>query len=270
MVKSIAVFGGNGFLGRKLCEVGIRRGYEVTSFSRHGEPPESVIHQPWVSKVNWEFGDIFEPKTYNEKLNSFDTIIHSIGILFENTNYKKTMNSNFNFLSDIQQLSNSILNSGGKNPMQKENIKNTYDSIQRDSAVILADNYIKFKKEEPRNFIYVSADKNPPMVPEEYLITKREAEFELSCKKGLRSLFLRPGIMYDETHEGGLTTRDVLLRGLRFGVGLKECLIGNKFVNELVRPIVSTEQVAETMFDKLEQPEFKGVVTVEEMKNKKL
>ena len=33
--------------------------------------------------------------------------------------------------------------------------------------------------------------------------------------------------MYDETHEGGVTTRDILLRGLRFGVGLKECIVGN-------------------------------------------
>lgn len=136
--------------------------------------------------------------------------------------------------------------------------------------MILADTFIESKVKEPRNFVYVSADKNPPMVPEEYLITKREAEFELNCKKGLRGLFLRPGIMYDETHEGGLTTRDVLLRGLRFGVGLKESIVGNKFANELVRPIVSTEQVAETMFDKLENPDFKGVVSLEEFKNKRI
>ena len=38
MVKSIAVFGGNGFLGRKICEVGVRRGYDVASF------PDMVNH----------------------------------------------------------------------------------------------------------------------------------------------------------------------------------------------------------------------------------
>ena len=116
MVKSIAVFGGNGFLGRKICEVGVRRGYDVASFSRHGEPPEAVVHQPWVAKVNWEQADIFQPLTYQDKLKNYSTIVHSIGILFENQSYKKAMNSNFNFLSDIQNLANNIM---GSNPMQK-------------------------------------------------------------------------------------------------------------------------------------------------------
>ncbi|KGU21027.1 hypothetical protein MG7_04992 [Candida albicans P34048] len=266
MVKSIAVFGGNGFLGRKICEVGVRRGYDVTSFSRHGEPPEAVVHQPWVAKVNWEQADIFQPLTYQDKLKNYSTIVHSIGILFENQSYKKAMNSNFNFLSDIQNLANNIM---GSNPMQKDNVKSTYAAIQRDSAVVLADNYIKSKAEPPRNFVYVSADKVPPLVPEEYITTKREAEFELSCKKGLRSIFLRPGAMYDETHEGGVTTRDVLLRGLRFGVGLKECIVGKHIAGDLVRPVVSTEQVAESLYDALDDKEFEGVVTVEQIQSKK-
>ena len=148
-------------------------------------------------------------------------------------------------------------------------MKSTYAAIQRDSAVVLADNYIKSKAEPPRNFVYVSADKVPPLVPEEYITTKREAEFELSCKKGLRSIFLRPGAMYDETHEGGLTTRDVLLRGLRFGVGLKECIVGKHIAGDLVRPVVSTEQVAESLYDALDDKEFEGVVTVEQIQSKK-
>ena len=40
--------------------------------------------------------------------------------------------------------------------------------------------------------------------------------------------------MYDETHEGGVTTRDILLRGLRFGVGLKECIVGKHIAGDLV------------------------------------
>jgi hypothetical protein len=37
-----------------------------------------------------------------------------------------------------------------------------------------------------------------------------------------------------------------------------------------VRPVVSTEQVAETMYDKLEDPEFKGVVLLEEIRKRKV
>ncbi|EMG47408.1 hypothetical protein G210_2265 [Candida maltosa Xu316] len=230
MNKSIAVFGGNGFLGRKICEVGIRRGYDVTSFSRQGEAPQAVIHQPWVAKVNWEKADIFDPTTYQDKLKEFPTVVHSIGILFENQSYKKAMNSNFNFLSDIQQLANNMM---GSNPMQKEGVKSTYEAIQRDSAVMLADAFIKAQSALPRNFVYISADKNPPMVPQDYILTKREAEFELSNKSGLRSIFMRPGIMYDESHEGGLTTRDILVKGLRLGVGLKECTVGKNLASSI-------------------------------------
>ncbi|RCK65661.1 MIOREX complex component 2 [Candida viswanathii] len=287
MVKppTIAVFGGSGFLGHKICEVGVRRGYDVTSYSRSGEPPQSVIHQPWVSRVSWVPADIFDPSPQvTAQLQGMDTVVYSIGILFENSGYKKRMNSNFDFLNDVQLLSNAILLRGGagKNPMRKETERNTYEMLHTTMPVILAEKYIKerHKMEEEEgegdgkkvgNFVYVSADKTPPvLVPDEYLSTKRQAEFELAGFDELRSLFLRPGAMYDETHEGGLTTRDVLLRGLRAGIGLKECILGEKIGGELVRPVVSTEQVAETMYDKLEDPEFKGVVLLEEIRKRKV
>ncbi|CAI5760345.1 unnamed protein product [Candida verbasci] len=262
--KSIAVFGGNGFLGHKICEIGIRNNYNVTSFSRKGEPPQSVIHQPWVSKVNWEKADIFNPKTYGHKLKDFNSVVHSIGLLFENLNYKSSINTNFNILNDLQNLTNSF---SGSNPMEKAGYKLTYESLQKDSAVILANAFIENQKESPRNYVYISADKNPPIIPKNYIVTKREAEFELSCKRELNTIIMRPGAMYDETHEGNLTKRDILMRGLRFGVGLKNCTIGNSigFVNDLVRPVVSTEQVANTIFKKLQEEDSKGVVKLEEI-----
>ncbi|KAG7663333.1 uncharacterized protein J8A68_003165 [[Candida] subhashii] len=261
MSKSIAVFGGNGFVGHKICEIGVLRGYNVTSFSRTGDPPQNIIHQPWIKKVEWERADIFNSDSYVNKLKDFNTIVYSIGILFENQSYKKTMNTNFNFLNDIQHLANSI---NGANPMKKDG-NSTYEAIQRDAAVLLADKFVQEKPDPPRNFVYISADSCPPLVPSGYLSTKREAEFELSCKEGLRGIFMRPGIMYDETHEGALTTRDVFLRALKLGIATKETVLGKKFAAELVRPVMSTEQVAKTLFDKLEEPDFKGPVSAEEI-----
>ncbi|EGW30206.1 uncharacterized protein SPAPADRAFT_63820 [Spathaspora passalidarum NRRL Y-27907] len=267
MSKAIAVFGGNGFLGHKICEIGVLRGYDVTSFSRSGDPPENVIHQPWIKKVQWERADIFSSKSYAERLGKFHNVVHSIGILFENQAYKKAMNSNFNFLNDIQQLANTVK---GGNPMKRGEGNATYEAVQRDTAVLLADTFITEQKELPRNYVYISADSKPPIVPAGYLNTKREAEFELGLKEGIRGIFMRPGIMYDETHEGPMTTRDFLLRGLRIGVAAKEMVLGEKFCNEIIKPVVSTEQVAHAIYDKLEQPDFKGVVTLDDIKNTKL
>lgn len=301
MSKSVAVFGGNGFLGRKICEVGINRGYNITSYSRSGQPPKLNVpasrQPPWIKQVSWQRCDIFNPEQSISptQLSQFDTIVHSIGILFEDASYKKLMNSNFGFLQDIQKLANRAV-LGSSNPMQKDKANLTYEAIQRDSAVLIADEYINarldaLKKEKESNensvgtagtagdhkesnsvvgnYVYVSADQNPPIVPQRYIITKREAEFELSNKPHLRSILMRPGIMYEEhgksTNEP-TTNRDVLVKGLKLGVNLKNAILGNQFLNGVVRPVVSTTQVANAIFDKLEDELFKGgVVPVEEI-----
>ncbi|KAI5960737.1 uncharacterized protein KGF55_004307 [Candida pseudojiufengensis] len=280
--KTIAVFGGNGFLGRKICEIGIKRGYEVTSYSRSGKPPQAILpnqdqnsnqNQPdWVSKVNWSKVDIFQPQEIKSQLGQFNTIVHSIGMLFEDISYKKAANSasSLSNFGDITRFINSIM---GSNPMQKDKKNMSYEAVQRDSALSIAEEYIQARKDTiPRsnaedepigNYVYISADKAPPIIPERYIKTKREAEFELSKKLYLRSILMRPGAMYDETHNLGTTKRDVILKSLKIGVDLKNSLLGQNFLSNLVRPVVSTTQVAEALYDKLEDPGFSGVVPVE-------
>ncbi|KAI5970724.1 hypothetical protein CANMA_000143 [Candida margitis] len=296
MSKSIAVFGGNGFLGRKICEVGINRGYNITSYSRSGQPPKLHTQQPpsWIKQVSWQKCDIFHPhqSISPAQLSQFDTIIHSIGILFEDASYKKSMNSNFGILQDVQRLANRAM---GSNPMQKDKSNQSYEAIQRDSAVLIADEYINARVDALKktknsdsastttgnddkdlnsvvgNYVYISADQNPPIVPQRYIITKREAEFELSNKPHLRSILMRPGIMYEEDHfpqhdNTGVTNRDVLVKGLKLGVNLKNTVLGQHFLSNVIRPVVSTTQVANAIFDKLEDDEFRGgVVPVEEI-----
>lgn len=263
-MPSIAIFGGNGFLGKKLCEVGVKLGWDVTAFSRSGVP--SVASQ-WSTKVNWEAANIFEPDTYKNKLSQYDTVVHSIGILFENQSYKKRMNSNFNALNEFQSLMNSLK---GSNPMEK-NPLSTYEAIQRDSAVILADAFIESKKgaDNSPSFVYISADKQIPTVPSRYLSTKREAEFELSCKKDLRTIIMRPGMMYDARPQN-TTPRDVLANVLKFGYGAKSAIAGDSvpMLNSIVRPPVSTEMVAMKMYQKLGEKDFNGIVTLDEINAK--
>lgn len=260
MSKSIAIFGGSGFLGRKICEVGIGLGYQVTSFSRSGKPPS--INEAWVDEVEWVHGDIFKPESYKEKLKGKSAVVHSIGLILENQGYKKSMNSNFNFLSDLQNLASSLK---GPNPMKKDRL-NTYEAIQRDSAVILADAYLEQQKEDP-TFVYISADQKIPIIPEGYINTKREAEFELSCKKDLRSIFMRPGVLYNES-DPPLNNRRIFTQFVGLGYDIKNTLLGNNidFINQLVRPPCSTEQVATKMFAKIEDKDASGVVLLDEIR----
>lgn len=267
MSRSIAVFGGNGFLGRKICEVGVRLGWSVTSLSRLGKAPKPVSHSDhlWISNVNWVSADLFNAESYKQHVAGKNAVVHSVGMLFENSDYKQAINSNFSFLNDILRLAGMLK---GPNPLTR-NHNQTYEAVQRDTAVMLADAYLEGLKEvKDPSYVYISAEMKPPIVPEGYLTTKREAEFELSCKPGLRSIFLRPGVMYDESAPLQ-EKRKLFGKFLGLGYTLKEGILGDKIpiFNELIRPPVSTEKVALTLYKKLEDPEAKGVVGLDEIVN---
>ncbi|CAN3355751.1 MIOREX complex component 2 [Diutina catenulata] len=268
--RSIAIFGGNGFLGRNLVRVGVERGYDVTAFSRRGQPDSSTARQAWASQVKWEHADIFNPDSYRQQLKGIDTVVHSIGMLFENPEYKQVANSNLGFVSDVQSVLNWVTRKGA-NPMEK-NYYHTYEAVQRDSAGLLADAVVEANPESTPNFVYVSADSQIPMVPDRYLLTKREAEFELANKPHLGAIILRPGFMY-ERHVAGKapTNRDIVKSILNLGYAAKQCIVGDNvsYVNDLVRPPISTETVAQVMYDKIEDSAFPGgTVTLEEMVRK--
>lgn len=264
MSKSIAVFGGSGFVGRKICEVGIRRGWDVTALSRSGRAPSAQTHadHSWIQKVKWSLADLFDPESYKQHLAGKNAVVHSVGILFENSDYKDAINSNFNFLNDMLRLGKFLK---GPNPMEK-NYKSTYEAIQRDTAVLLADKFVKETDVADPAFVYISAEMKPPFVPEGYLTSKREAEFELACKEGLRSIFMRPGMLYDDS---ALLTdkRKLLGRFLSLGYNVKEGVLGDsiQLLNDTVRPPLATEQLAQKIYEKLEDPDARGVVPLEEI-----
>ena len=264
ILKTIGVFGGSGFVGRSICKKGVQLGYNVIGFSRSGKP--TGIQGAWVDKVNWHKADIFDPSTYENQLKDIDVVVHSMGLLFENQAYKKTINTNFNFFNDIQNLARVMR---GANPMTKGQ-HDSYEAIQRDSAVILADAFLEARKEKMKpkpTFVYISADQKMPIVPEAYIDTKREAEFELSCKPGLRSISLRPGFMYDSELQL-LNARALLKTLLSLGYGVKNAVLGDNvsYINNLIRPPVSVQQLSLTLYDKVEKEEFDGTVLLEEIR----
>ena len=53
----IAVFGGSGFIGSRVCQTLTGAGCSVVSVSRTGAPPAWVAAQPWSQQVEWLAAD---------------------------------------------------------------------------------------------------------------------------------------------------------------------------------------------------------------------
>ena len=57
----LVVFGGNGYIGQRVCASAVQSGSKVISISRSGLPPQ--ISEEWVQQVQWKKGDISSPST---------------------------------------------------------------------------------------------------------------------------------------------------------------------------------------------------------------
>ncbi|VEU21918.1 DEKNAAC102939 [Brettanomyces naardenensis] len=316
-LSKIVVFGGNGFLGRRICENAIQRGFQVTSVSQSGKKPENVTDsdKEWVQKVNWTKGDVFRPETYTDKIKDAVGVVHSIGILLENQNYKKVVGSTDDAFGILQ----SLFTQPSGNPMKKvpkqerrraeskENVKEqgkeegasdkskkaakaapaptkdsvdedaveedenpvidvTYERMNKESALVLADALISCNKNKPA-FVYVSADRGFPGFPSEYIETKRQAEYELyQLQPEIRPILMRPGFMYDENaaKDGGV--RSILKKGLDIANAVNDKVLMNA-LDGIVRPPISTQNVARWVVDKIEDGDFRGPVLMDEMLN---
>lgn len=247
---SIAVFGGNGFLGRKICEYGIKNGYQVTSFSKSGIPP--LVTNEWLNKVKWESANVFEDASYKTKLSQFDTVFHSMGKIFHDESYKTNLNGS---RIDLKFLKNVIM---GANPMNKTTY-NSMEAVNKLSALKLANACLKANKQS--KLVYISADKGLPVVTGDYIRTKREAEMALMHSK-LNTLIIRPGIMYDTQEQNN---RYHLLQGLQKVHDAKEAVLGKSLdcANATIRPILSTDKVCAAIFANLHRDN--AIVTLEDI-----
>lgn len=48
----LLITGGNGFIGRRVCERAVADGHDVTSVARSGAP-ETERREPWTDAVEW-------------------------------------------------------------------------------------------------------------------------------------------------------------------------------------------------------------------------
>lgn len=178
--------------------------------SRSGEPTwSSVTSSPnppaWAHKVTWERADILKPKTYTPLLKNADYVVHSMGILLE-ADYKGVVSGKESPLSGLKRAF-SATKGGSQNPLTRKDDEDlkpqekdgqlTYEIMNRDSAIALAQ---AANKEKVSAFAYISAAGGAPVLPARYIQTKRQAESTISSEfPTMRSLFVRPGFLYDSS-----------------------------------------------------------------------
>lgn len=263
--RRLLVFGGNGFLGKRICQIASQLGVftSVTSLSRSGKPPVSIqglageYPHKWMKGIRWEKADIFDPESYKHHLMESTDVVHSIGIFLENASYKSMVN--------------------GQRAANNKEIKPSYKRMNTDSALLLGKTLQEILQtkslsdpafnSQSTTLTYISADNRSPLIPQDYIKSKREAEWQLSRLKPelYRTIFMRPGIMYDENSRNSFNLRNGIVDFLSILNCTNKLLFHKRFetINNIIRPPVSTQQVARSLVSKLESPTFSGIVTLE-------
>ncbi|GLI72379.1 hypothetical protein PoHVEF18_000551 [Penicillium ochrochloron] len=266
--KRLVVAGGSGFLGSRICRAAAARGWEVTSLSRSGEPRwDTVTSSPerpsWASSVEWAKADILKPETYKPFLSGASAVVHTMGILLE-ADYKGVVQGREPLVGGLQRaFSTSKL--GSQNPLlrkegealepKERDGQLTYELMNRDSAIALAQ---ESSNEHVPAFVYISAAAGAPMLPARYITTKREAEATISSSlPELRSIFMRPGFMYDSSRK---FTLPIALGG--FVASELNTFLGNKlgFLGAAAEKPLKVDVVGEAVVEALEDESTRGPV----------
>ncbi|KAF9365070.1 hypothetical protein BGX34_011492 [Mortierella sp. NVP85] len=262
--KKLFVVGGTGGVGFQVCKLAIARGWDVTSLSRRGKPTltesntsSSIAPQGWVQKVNWIQGDSLDPGTYKDAIRGSKAVVHTVGLLLEG-NYKDVVHSQS--LGDLAKNIQSAIH--GQNPLEKGKTSKTeltYEKINRDTALTVAK---EAGKEGVESFVYISAAFAPPIVPNRYITTKREAEHALlTDSSGFRPIIFRPGFL--STPDRPLT---LPLAGL---LQISSAVLGKSLRGTIPlaqaasTPPFSMETLARAIMNAIENDQIRGIVDVD-------
>ncbi|KAK0630718.1 hypothetical protein B0T17DRAFT_490125 [Bombardia bombarda] len=273
--KKLVVCGGSGFLGSRICKAAVRRGWDVTSISRSGEPQWKTVTSsptppPWAHKVFWERADIFRPAEYVALLKGADYVVHTMGILLE-ADYKDVISGRESPIAGLKRAFSPAARSA--NPLERRGPNSTtpefkpptsgrqltYEMMNRDSAILLAK---EAAREHVAAFGYISAAAGAPVLPGRYITTKREAEHVIVAEfPEMRGVFFRPPFMYDSSRPFTLpiaaaaTALDTVIGPFKGKLGGLDTLLGAA----ALRPL-KVDLVAEAVVEGLADEHVKGVV----------
>ena len=243
--------------------------------SRSGEPTwSSVTSSPkapsWSTSVTWAKGDILKPSTYISHLKSADAVVHTMGILLE-ADYQGVLSGKESIFSGLgRAFSPTKLGSAG-NPLNREpggelgkgekDGQLTYELMNRDSAIALAQ---ESQREGVSTFVYISAAAGAPMLPARYISTKREAESTIASELvKLRSIFIRPGFLYDSSRKFTLPIAASGMVGSTLN-GLVGGSLTALFGAAVEKPL-KADLVAEAVVEAIGEEDTRGVVGTKEI-----
>lgn len=143
----------------------------------------------------------------------------------------------------------------------------TYEVMNRDSAILLAK---EASGAHASTFLYISAAGGAPILPQRYIDTKRAAENTITKEfPGLRSIFVRPGFLYDSSR-----AFTVPLAGMTFMGSMANSLTGGMFGGLMgaggVKPL-KADLVAEAAVEAIDDGKTEGPVEIrgiEELANR--
>ncbi|KAK4123463.1 NAD(P)-binding protein [Parathielavia appendiculata] len=279
--KRIVVFGGNGFLGSRICRAAVARDWDVTSVSRSGAPRwETVTSSPtppsWSHKVAWERGDIFRPAQWTSLLHGADYVVHTLGILLE-ADYKGVISGRESPFSGLAKAFSPAKGAHSRNPLERVRDEGaaepgvepptspaqlTYEMMNRDSAILLAK---EAAKEGVKAFGFVSAAAGAPVLPSRYITTKREAEAVVAREfPEMRGVFFRPPFMYDQSRAATMALAALATAGSAVN-GLTRGVLGGFFGAVATKPL-KADLVADAVVEALADETVKGPVEMPQLK----
>jgi hypothetical protein len=165
----------------------------------------------------------------------------------------------------------SATKAGSQNPLQRktdEDLKPqekdgqlTYELMNRDSAITLAQ---EAYREKVPGFAYISAAGGAPILPKRYITTKRDAESSIASNfPNMRSVFIRPGILWDSSRTITIPLAAATGLGATFNG-----LTGGVFAGLLgaggVKPL-KADLVAEAVVEALSDETRKGPIDTKEI-----
>jgi hypothetical protein len=137
----------------------------------------------------------------------------------------------------------------------------TYELMNRDSAIALAQ---ESQREGVSTFVYISAAAGAPMLPARYISTKREAESTIASELvKLRSIFVRPGFLYDSSRKFTLPIAASGMVGSTVN-GMIGGRLTSLFGAAVEKPL-KADLVAEAVVEAIAEEDTKGVVATKEI-----
>jgi len=181
---NVLVFGGTGFVGKRITSLLVERGHKVVSLSRRGGPTDDAR----ITYVQGDAGDLAACLSLGKEHGPFDAAVHCIGVLLD---------------SDSKLSSLNRLASGSGSVPDKDS---TYDKVTRITAFNMFEIVSQQQRPQsskPISFVFVSAAeaawtfRAPITFLERYLVAKRAVERKLiENRTVIRPTILRPSLIF--------------------------------------------------------------------------